>query len=221
MNIPIFCVNLERATERKELITKKWIDELGLDITFWKAYDRRDIDNNKFIYPYHKELTVKFMGRELNNGEIACATSFCMLYEHILENNYEEVIIMEDDIIPLINNKIEMFSTIGAGKIEFPSSELILLHRPHKPHQITVKKQYTSLCQICHWGNQLFYVNKTGLQKIYSILKNMYYVADYPQKSICKDETVIASNKGLCDHNWNGINATTYIGRNKRRNFIK
>lgn len=59
MTIPIYCINLERAVERKHNIEKTWINGLGLQINFWKAYDRRDIENNKFIYPYDKNLTQK------------------------------------------------------------------------------------------------------------------------------------------------------------------
>ena len=125
MNIPIFCINLERATERKEYIQKEWIDKLGFDITFWKAYDRRNIEQNKIIYPYDKNLTIKTIGRELNTGEIACSTSFCMLYEHCLNNNINEILIIEDDAIP-INDTKKVFEYISAGKQEFPNSHIFL-----------------------------------------------------------------------------------------------
>jgi GR25 family glycosyltransferase involved in LPS biosynthesis len=222
--IPIFCINLERATERKDTMQKEWIDKIGLDIIFWKAYDRRDIEQNVYPYPYKKDLAIKNFKRELSYGEIACSTSFCLLYEHILNNNYEEVIIMEDDISPLIKDKQELFDTIIEGKKEFPSSEMILLHKPYKPHQTTIEKEYTSMCTRSYWGNQLFFIKKSAVIKVYDILKIMCYPADYPQRILSKKEIITVSNKGLCDHNWNGKHSTTYIGnhsRNTRRNFIE
>jgi len=223
--IPIFCINLERATERKELISKKWIDELGLDITFWKAYDRRNIDNNEFIYLYNKELAIQTIGRQLSNGEIACATSFCLLYEYLLENTYEEVIIMEDDITPSISNKTELFDRITDGKIEFPEAELILLHEYYRNHGKTkITKKHFSLCYGPPWGNQLFYANRKAIITLYELLRGMKFPADYPQRLLSAEERVIISNQPMCYHEWRGPNAITYIGneyRGTHRKFIE
>ena len=51
--IPIFCINLQRATERRQLIQELWIDGLGIDINFWEAYDRRNIENGIYQYSYN------------------------------------------------------------------------------------------------------------------------------------------------------------------------
>jgi GR25 family glycosyltransferase involved in LPS biosynthesis len=221
MNIPIFCLNLERATERKEYIQKEWIDKLGFNINFWKSYDRRDIENNNYIYQYNKELAKQNFGRELSYGEIACATTFCMLYEYLLNNSYEEAIIMEDDIIPLISDKKELFHTIDQGKTEFPLSELMLLHKSRNPHNVSIKREYHSLCKRPCWGNQLFYINKAGLIKTHNILKTMSCPADAPQRVLAQLDIVIASNKPLCDHHWSGRDSTTYIGNSFRRTSRK
>jgi hypothetical protein len=225
MEIPIFCINLERAKERKENIEKQWIKELGFDINFWKAYDRRDIANNKFIYQYSKEEAISFFGRELNNGEIACATSFCMLHEYLLNNDYNEAIIMEDDIIPLIENKEELFNKVKQGKIEFPESEMMIFHKypfsdPVQLEKIySNKKEHFSMCEESPWGNQLFYVNKNAILKLYNMLKIIKTPADFPQHSISKECKLIISNEPLCHHYWGGPNSTTYIGNDIRNTF--
>lgn len=96
--IPIFCINLLRAIERKQIMKEIWIDKLGLDITFWKAHDRRDVERGVNLYNYNAEITKEKIGRELSAGEIACSSSYISLYQHILINDIPEVIIMEDDI---------------------------------------------------------------------------------------------------------------------------
>ena len=230
--IPIFCINLERATERKELISKKWIDELGLDITFWKAYDRRDIENNKFIYHYNEELTIQTIGRQLSNGEIACATSFCLLYKYLLENDYEEVLIMEDDIVPTFTDKIVLKDTVNQIKYEFDQAEIILLHNIHpiqmnsyqKEEIFYEKKLKGSLCHITPWGNQLFYIKKNSIKKVYDLLKKITLPADLAQSVLAKENLVCIANDPLCFHEWMGPNSITYIGneyRNTRRRFIE
>lgn len=232
MSVPIFCINLERATERKELISKKWIDELGLDITFWKAYDRRDIENNKFIYPYSKKLAIETIGRQLSNGEIACATSFCMLYEYLLENNYEEVFIMEDDIEPTFTDKNVLQYTVNHIKSEFDQAEIILLHNIHpiqmnscQKEKIFYEKKFNgSLCNETPWGNQLFYIKSSSIKKVYDLLKKMTLPADLVQNILAKENLVCIANNPLCHHEWMGSNSMTYIGneyRNTRRRFIE
>jgi GR25 family glycosyltransferase involved in LPS biosynthesis len=225
MTIPIFCINLERAKDRKDQIKSDWVTGLGLEINFWKAYDRRDIEKGKYVYSYNPNLTKKNFWRQLSIGEIACATSYCMLYEHLLKYNYLEAIIMEDDITPIVSSKKELFNIIEQGKLEFPESEIMLLHKPLDPlHAFKKIKTYHSLCKDTAWGNQLFYINKAGFLKVYNLLKTMSYPADYAQKLLCKQDIVIASNKYLCDHEWYGKDATTYIGnelRDTKRRFIK
>ena len=37
-NIPIFCINLDRADERKQTVQQEWINKLKLDIKLSKVY---------------------------------------------------------------------------------------------------------------------------------------------------------------------------------------
>jgi len=221
-DIPIFCINLERAKERKDKIKRQWIDELKLDINFWKAYDKRDILNGHYVYPYTKELSEKTLGRQLSPGEIACVTSYCQLYEHCLENNYDSVIIMEDDVTPNLIDGNELFSTINYSITEFPNIEMLLLHKP-PPYQQKIfheiyntKKIHASLCKRTPWGNQMFYIKRAGVTKLYSMLKEMRMAADHVQQYLAHNQLVAISNKPLCFHAWFGENSDTYIGNEIR-----
>lgn len=100
MNIPIFCINLEIATDRKNRIKNTWIDQLNFDITFHNAWRSEDIQNNNYYFSYSKELTHQKIKRQLTPSEIACATSHCMVYENALKNKIDYCIVMEDDIMP-------------------------------------------------------------------------------------------------------------------------
>jgi GR25 family glycosyltransferase involved in LPS biosynthesis len=222
MNIPIFCINLERATERKEKILKKWVIEYKLDIIFWKAYDKLEIEKNNYIYSYDLDATIIANGRPMNTGEIACATSFCMLYEYALLNNLKEIIVMEDDASPVGDIK-NIFKLIEFGKEEFPESQIFLLFEPDKvwtkrftPEEYFYeKKQYFSLCKNAPWGNQLIYLNNKGIKVLYDILKHMTMPADKPhQKILCDQKIVSIINDPLAKHNWSGY---TYIGNEYRK----
>lgn len=244
----IYCINLDRALDRKEYITKHWIENLGLNITFWSAYDRRKIQNGEFYFEYDENMSIKKIGRPLSTGEIACATSFYQLFEFILDNDIcEECIIMEDDAIPLITSKDIIFDSINKAKLEFPTVELLLMHTIHpiqaKNHDpshgatyeeiFNVKKDVCSLCKKNPWGNQCFYITKKGIKIVWEYLKGnkktpsrpiIEYPADYfCTNSLCSQNSVAILNNPICDHYWMGVNATTYIGnefRGTHRKFI-
>lgn len=214
--IPIYCINLKRATERKQRIQEEWINNLNFNIKFWLAYDRRNIENNKLIYKYDSARTQKFLGRELSLGEIACATSYTMLYSYLLNNDYDEVIVMEDDISPTIQNKTELFYIIDKGKIEFPDAEMFILHGidPRIDPMPIISKTYFSRYDSPPWGNMLMYLKRSAMNTLHNFLRQMICPADHPQKILFSRNQldVIVSNKQLCLHNTND----TYIGNDLR-----
>lgn len=221
--IPIFCIHLERATERKVLIQDLWVNKLGLDITFWPAYDRRLVEKDQMIYPYNRTKALSIMERELNDGEIACATSFCLLYEHIMQNNIVECIILEDDVIPLVYDKETIFSTIGKGKEEFPEVQMMILHKPaeidlvnHPTSIFYHKKTHSSLCRVTPWGNLCFYVTIDAVRYAWQLLRQMCCVADYPQRELAMANKVIIANNPICEH-YESEQTKTYIGNYYRK----
>lgn len=229
--IPMYCVNLQRAAERKQLMQELWVDRLGLSITFWNAHDRRDVERGVNLYNYNPENTKRKIGRELSQGEVACAASFISLYQHLLANNTQEAIIMEDDIAPTIVSRDHLSYIIAQGKKEFPEAEMLLLHQ--LPSYLTsneesynriyhTRKQHFSQCQSAPWGNQLFYITKEGLETLLRELNPIEIAADYPQDMLARQGKLIIANTPLCTHDWS-TNGKTYIGnelRNSRRIFI-
>lgn len=221
MDIPIFCINLERATERKEYIQKEWIDKLGFDITFWKAFDKKDLTEED-KQPNNQLLNTSYLPGLYNIGEIACIKTFISLYQHLLEHKYQEAIIMEDDITPLIKNKQELFNHISQGKIEFPNAEIMVLFKPSPTDKSVIfsKAKYFFSSMSPPWGNQLLYINNKGIQNIVSVFKTVNVIASQPQQLIAQSPNkVIVSNSGLCSHDWTGEKFKSYIQRTSK-NYI-
>lgn len=50
------------------------------------------------------------------------------LYEYILKLGLNEVIVLEDDVLPHFVNRDYFFNYIQEGKIEFPNADLFLVH---------------------------------------------------------------------------------------------
>jgi GR25 family glycosyltransferase involved in LPS biosynthesis len=222
MNIPIFCINLERATERKQKITDLWIKNLGFDITFWKAWDRRDIENGKFYYPYNSELTQNTIKKQLSSGEIACTTSHCMVHEYCIKNNIENYIVMEDDIIPtkIYRSIIDVENMINEGTKEFPQASIYLLHKTSCSYLTNITKSNFSSLKSAPWGNQINYYNKNGRDKMFNSLKSISCLADHwkfmSEIKIKQDIIIINQNRALGVHEYIK-ESTTYIGNGDRR----
>lgn len=96
----IYMINLERRPERR-LRMENLFRELGLDVEYFAAVDGKKLDVNiikemgiqlfeGYEDPYHH--------RQMTMGEIGCFLSHYRIWEKMIENNQNEVLIIEDDI---------------------------------------------------------------------------------------------------------------------------
>ena len=97
----IYVLTIQRATERQKKI-KKVLD--GLEFIFFYGTDKINWSKEKFIEKgiYNEQLAVEKhrYGKEMTLGEVAAALSHKQLYEDVVKNNYQKVLIFEDDVIP-------------------------------------------------------------------------------------------------------------------------
>lgn len=95
---PIFIISLKNSP-RREFINKRLTD-LGFSFEFFDATYGKDLSEEQL-----KEIDFDFYPnkyaarRPLTLGEIGCAMSHIKLYEHLVHNNIEKAIILEDDAI--------------------------------------------------------------------------------------------------------------------------
>ena len=107
----IFMVNLERRPDRHQRM-KYNFDQLGIDYEWVPAMDGRTIDEAllakegiamlpDFSEPYH--------GRPLTYGEIGCFLSHYRLWQKVVDQDLDQVLIFEDDIKfePFFVSKLE------------------------------------------------------------------------------------------------------------------
>jgi GR25 family glycosyltransferase involved in LPS biosynthesis len=140
--IPVYCINLKRALERRGYIENEWVNKRGIEINFFDAYDRSDYTEADLPSPYRENLS-KLTTEEKNKvwegrigtwipslGEICCSISHCELLSKLIESNIPEVIILEDDAAPLFDTAEEFFDYINLCKNEEQSPNILLLHKP-------------------------------------------------------------------------------------------
>lgn len=97
----VYVLTVENAAERRAFFAERF---QGLDYSFYFGADK-----NKFSVEevtrngtFSEELTRHHhrFGKTMKHGEIACSWSHKMMYEEVLANNYNRVLIFEDDAIP-------------------------------------------------------------------------------------------------------------------------
>jgi glycosyl transferase family 25 len=78
-----FCISLISHNERVEKMEKR-LKEINMDVTIWPACSKHD----DFIDPCIHYL---------NDGARGCAQSHFNIWKHIIQNNIEHALILEDD----------------------------------------------------------------------------------------------------------------------------
>jgi glycosyl transferase family 25 len=105
----IFVVSIPRFTDRHTKV-QQHLQGLPFDF-FWGADKLQlDIENAKQagIYDEEKTKQLQRQGKSLNLGELACSLSHRMVYEEMIKHNWQKVLILEDDILPLYDHLAEL-----------------------------------------------------------------------------------------------------------------
>jgi len=93
----IIILNLERCIDRKKLMEEQFssLNFSPTDYTFFPCFDGKNIINMSLNIPIIKGIGI---GRKLSNAEISIIFSHLAAIKHAQAMNYENVVILEDDI---------------------------------------------------------------------------------------------------------------------------
>jgi glycosyl transferase family 25 len=99
----VFVVSLRRATERRERVRARLA---GLRYEFFDAVDKRDLDRDRLvrdgIYDERRTRAPYRHRKDMSLGAIGCALSHRRLYEDMVANRWERMVVLEDDVIPRV-----------------------------------------------------------------------------------------------------------------------
>lgn len=92
---PVFVINLKRSAGRRKDMSER-LDKLKVPHSFFDAVDGQAL--NPDTLPAYDGLKRRlFFGRDLRKGEIGCLLSHRAVYQHMVDNNIETAVILEDD----------------------------------------------------------------------------------------------------------------------------
>lgn len=101
----ILVITLERAKDRQQNVSKILS---ALNFEFFVGIDKNRLDYNALqeqgLYNDIKARKLHRQGKGMVLGAIACSLSHKALYEYIVRNNWQKVLVFEDDMVPLVKN---------------------------------------------------------------------------------------------------------------------
>lgn len=108
----IYIITLERATERHDHIQKE-LQGLQYELFFGKDKNNFSLEELKSQNIYNDDLAKKHhrYGKSMQPGAIGCAWSHAAVYQDTIKNNYQRVLILEDDIV-INKNTAYLFAEI-------------------------------------------------------------------------------------------------------------
>jgi GR25 family glycosyltransferase involved in LPS biosynthesis len=214
------CINLERATERRERFTRDWIIGLGFPVEFFTAYDRRQVEAGQFYFLYDEAAARRRTRRPITAGEIACATSHALVMREEMEYcGPEGVIIFEDDCYPQpgADRLVERIQTAVKA---LPGVEVVACHQPHV--KFTVRETAGGAVRIKQppWGSIVTWYSPQGLRRAFELTSRLNCPADWIWQDFAREGKFAMLQPAVASH---ARSDTTYIGnqhRGVRRTFI-
>lgn len=97
----IYVLSVESASERRKNFSALFE---GLKYDFFFGADKTNFNTTDIIangtYNENMAMSHHRYNKKMKHGEIACSWSHRMMYEDMLKNNYNRVLIFEDDAVP-------------------------------------------------------------------------------------------------------------------------
>jgi GR25 family glycosyltransferase involved in LPS biosynthesis len=227
-NIPVYCINLKRATERRERMIQEWTQKRGIDLIFFEGIDKRDIlEVSKLPEPYRTNY-INNKEKKLTLGEICCLISHAKILEQAVSSAAEKVVILEDDAEPLFNSAEEFFNAIDSFQLDEYQADIVLMHdqlpKSFKDEHITEEdiykqKNHHILSKSILCTQSILYKNTKAMELAKSAFSKISTPADWAWNyfNIVENKMLGISAKPLTSH----ITNTTYINPNSARYFIE
>jgi len=214
------CINLERATERRERFSRDWIEGMGYPVEFFNAFDRRQVEVGEGYFPYDEAAARRRTRRPITPGEIACATSHALVMREEMEYcGPEGVVLFEDDCLPLpgAGRLVERIQTAVAA---LPGVEVLACHQPLV--KFTTREEAGGAVRILHppWGSIVTWYSPQGLRRAFELTSRLNCPADWIWQDFAREGKFAMLEPAVASH---ARSDTTYIGnqfRGVRRKYI-
>ena len=224
--IPVLVVSLTHALKRRQFIHEQ-MAKLKIDYEFFDA-----VDGNKLSHTYVNRFKIKEgekrKGRPLSKGELGCAFSHLHIYEKMLAENIEKLIVLEDDaqlnddFAALINNLDSAplqwdLAYIGYGHLPYAAPffgkhiyPVSLWKKRLLSTSATSIKYHIGPPIIFLWGTYAYAITKKGAEQLISKIKSTPLLPADDRLAVNKIKQRFAITPVAVKH-WSGGNIEQHI----------
>ena len=229
--IPVFCINLKRASERRARMVQEWTVKRGVDLLFFEAIDQKDIDISNLPEPFNTNFKESFSNplkkKDLTIGEICCSISHAKVLEKIMEMGLNKAVVIEDDAEPLFENAEEFFANLYFYNFDDYQAGIIFLHDQIEASKkdefiseenILRQKYHNILTSKILCTQSMYYRNTESMLDACKAISLLVNPTDWAWDHFDIDKRGILgiSSKPLTAH----LTDTTYIHENSFSNFF-
>jgi glycosyl transferase family 25 len=175
-NLPMYCISLASAVRRRELVTRQ-ARLLGLThFHLVEAVDAASLTTGTLQAGdlYDEASAIKYHGRPLTRGEIACSLSHGDLYERIIAAGHPYAVILEDDAL-FVPTRLDRLN-LGDLPADF---DVVFLNsfRDQEPPQGRIRHNIYS--DASYEGSAAAYlVSRKGAEKLSRACRPVIHAAD-------------------------------------------
>lgn len=168
-------INLERDVERKNILELQ-LQKEDVRYEFIRAIDGQNDDLDKYEFKVIPDWVEPFTSKVMKRGEIGCALTHYQLWEKIVNEKLDYMLILEDDVI-LCDNFNKRVAELLKELSNFDM--LYLGRRPLNKNEIKVSENITKAKY--SYGMHAYILSYAGAQKLLksNYLNNLFPVDEF------------------------------------------
>jgi GR25 family glycosyltransferase involved in LPS biosynthesis len=206
----VYLINMDKDIDRLDKMTKE-CDKFNIKFERFSGVNPKILpeeEKNKYI--------TKFCQKYCTNGIIGCGISHLKIYEDVINNNYNNVLILEDDVYfeddfhSILNNALEElpndYDILYIGYFGLSSKDTYYDHNYFFKifsNKKTEKNIFKNLfCPEFPLGTHAMIISNKGCKKILQYMNKIYWHIDWQISFNNKDFNTYATNKKIVYQLW-------------------
>ena len=178
MTPTLFVISLPGSTTRQQAMATQ-LKRHGLTFSWLDGVDGRALNESAIGQIYSAERAEREAGRQLSRGEIGCALSHLKVYQTMLDQALELVLVLEDDAA-LDENFAEALAQVCAA-IDWSDNELVLLSHIQKytdwgAHRVA--PGWRLVRPFSAYNGNGYLITRSGAEKLLAALQPVFQPAD-------------------------------------------
>lgn len=224
----VYIINMDKDSERLKKVTKE-CNKFNIKFKRFSG-----INSNKLSKEEKNKYITKFCQTYCTNGMIGCGLSHIKIYEDIINNNYNNVLILEDDVYfvdnfhHILNNAVKEipndYDILYLGSIGSSSKEtyydynyfLKLLNNKNK-----IKNNYKNIfCPEFPLGTHAYIISNKGCKNILNTIPKVNFHIDWQISLNNKNLNIYATNEKIVYQLWEESNNSNMLSFPKYPNML-